>query len=296
MKLLFFLKILLLFNTLFSGVVNEGLKQIPIQDVFLIREFVKTNFKWHQAVHPIFFQNKPMCLATGVFNGPDTSLRDILWKKGLEAFRKYEYLFPHPNFLFISNFHEEDEKGYQYIDLFIINKYALSKCFRRYITVFKSILGEDFDYESLISDLDKKAVNEIIKNDQVLLGILLGYGEESSKAFNNHQIQKLEYYFLRTDIYCRNFPKISEKCDYFPVVFMGNPQSNEVQELVSLYGRELEIFCNSFWNKDPLMIFLESICEEDGDILHCTFTNKKKSIFEFAFHIIFNPFSVKYNR
>lgn len=274
---------------------SEGLRQIPKQDILLMKEFVKLNFKWNQAAHVIFFQNKPSCLAAAFVKLPDKDFHSLLWIKGWEAFKKHEYLFPHPNFMFISHLEEGGEDDYQTLNLFIINKRALAKCLDRHMPVFQTVVGKHFCYEWFVSELERgRNVDEIIKNDQMLLGILLGYGKESSKAFKDCLDQKLQSFFLREDGYCGNSPEVPEKCDCFPVAFMGNPHSKEVKNLLLEYKQELESFWDMYQKKDPLVLFLEGICENNSDVLQSTFKAPKKLTAEFAFHVVLNPFSVDY--
>jgi len=294
-QIIFFFHFLLLTTSLYGGLVSEGLRQIPERDIILMKEFVKLNFKWNQAAHVIFFHNKPSCLATAFIKSPDKDFQNLLWVRGWETFKKHEHLFPHPNFLFMSHLWDEDEDGYQSLSLFILNKRALMKCFNSCKTIFQAVIGEHFCYEWFIAELEKgKNIEEIIKNDQVLLGILLGYGKESAKTFNDHQAKRLQHFFLREEIYCGNSPEAPDKCDCFPVAFMGNPRSKEVQNILSEYKRELEIFWNMYQKKNPLVLFLEGICENDSDVLQSTFKTQKKLASEFAFYVMLNPFSVDY--
>lgn len=281
-KIVLIFQLMLLTIPLFGGVVNQEIKKIPSKDILLIREFVALNFKWNQMAHVIFFHNKPVCLCTSFLKSPELNISDIIWNKGFESFKKYEHLFSHPNFLFISHVREEDENGYQPIDLYIINKKTLKKCFDQYQSSFQSVLGAECSYDWFLSQLEeRKNLEEVIKHDQTLLGILLGYGEESSKAFSNHQNQRLEYFFLRTDVYCCNSPKTPEQCECFPVTFMGNPNSKDVKHLMKIYQNEMETFWNLYQKKDPLVLFFEGICEDEGDVLQSTFTYPFKANFRF---------------
>lgn len=180
---------------LFGGMVQERMKEVPLKEQFLMNEFVKLNFEWFQYSHVLFFDNKPISLASAFLKSPENSIRDLLWIEGLRSFKQYEYLFPHPNYIFSMNIFEEDEEGYQEMDLFIINKRSLAKCCTKHLMIFKKILGDQFSYEWLVSELKNKKLFQVIKKDQMLLGILLGYGKESSLAFKKHQDKNLEYFF-----------------------------------------------------------------------------------------------------
>lgn len=285
------MQIFLLTTPLFGGGVEEGMKHISLSERYLLREFAKECFKWDQASHVIFFENKPCSLMCTYAFSPDESLRDLLQLDGWKTFQKYEHLFPHPNFIFQEDVWSSD--GIQKIEVFLFNKRALRKCFDRYLPLFQEVIGPHCSYEWFLSELKAgKSVEDIIKHDQVLLGVLLGYGEESARAFENVIEKKLAWYFLRLDVYCGNSPQVCDECELFSVVFMGNPGSTEVQKLVSTYGEELNQFWEVYKRKDPLVLFLQGICEEKGDILQDTFISRRKTGIEFVTDVILVPFVI----
>lgn len=291
-----FLTFLFITTSLLGGVVNDGLKRIPLYDKLLIKEFVRFNLQWNQTLHVFFFDNKPISLATVCLPSSDGHIRNLLWLRGFEAFRKYEHLFPHPNFMFILDIYENDESGPETINLFIINKRALAKCFDQYACVFRERLGDQQSFEWFVSELERKqSLSEIIKEDQVLLGLLLGFGKDAAIAFQKHSDQHYVMCdFVNPNVYCGNSPKMPEGCQIAPVVFMGNPYSTEVQNLMSVYEQEMNIYWNVHRNKDPLVLFLNSICEESGAVLEDTFKKHRNSMTEFSFHVLVNPYCISY--
>jgi len=241
---------------LFGGVVDDALRQMPLNDKLFIKEFAKTNFKWNQMAHVIYFDNKPMCLATSWIKSPQKQFMHVSWIKGWQSFKKHEHLFPHPNFIFDAQI-ESEEDGWKTIKLFIINKRSLLKCFNEHFDLFKFVVGESFSFEWFVCELERGAhIFDLIKNDEELLGILLGYGQESAKAFKNQAGQNLN------DTYCIIDVPMPARCKLFPVALMGNPASSEVKALILDYERELNIFWNVYKQTDPLKLFLECICGE----------------------------------
>lgn len=292
----FFVLIHFLFSitSLFGGVIEENLKKIPEKDKFLIREFVKINFKWDQLPYVLFFDNKPCAFAGAFIEAPHDIFQNVLWLKGWETFKKHETLFPHSNFIFNSYLHEKDEEGYQLLNLFIINKRALIKCFNFHKKTFQEILGKEISSEHFLAELEKNGLPDVIKHNEVLLGILLGFGKESSQAFTKHQENDWGYCLIKSEIYCGNSPVLPEDYNFFPVVFMGNPQSEEVQSLIATYQRESEVFHKLSQNKDPLILFLEGICEQKENGLLTQFHSKSKTCVDFAIYVMLNPFSINY--
>ncbi len=67
----------------------------------------------------------------------------------------------------------------------------------------------------------------------------------------------------QTETYCRIDLNTPRGCTIHPVVFMGNPQSKEVQELKCQYEKELEDFWKfSKEKKLSLSLILEQLTRE----------------------------------
>lgn len=95
----------------------------------------------------------------------------------------------------------------------------------------------------------------------MLLGILLGYGEESSKAF----VDVLANYTTildppPTEYYQRIEMASPVRCKINPVVFMGNPQALQVKEVIALYEKELKGISKIYTGS--IKIVLEKVCEK----------------------------------
>lgn len=104
----------------------------------------------------------------------------------------------------------------------------------------------------------------LIQGNEMLLGVLLGYGVESSKAFNElvttHQDQ---FAPPPTAVYQRIDIKQPKGCRVQPVVFMGNPKSVEVKSLSKVYENELEQIAEIYpKKKGSLKMILEKLCEK----------------------------------
>ncbi len=256
-----FILFLCLASPLSGGVVDDGLKQISMNDRLLMRQFVKLNLRLHQASHVIYFDNKPVCLASVWLKSPKRLFTDVLWIKGLRAFKKHEHLFPHPNFIFNIETIGEDDK-WKSINLYVINKRALSKCLIKNSHIFQEKLGEHFNFSQFVSQLENGiGLSFLIDNNEMLLGILLGYGEESCRLYQTMRSNYKSMVPPDTDTYCGINIKTPNMHRLFPIGFAGNPNSTEVQNLVATYEKELNIFWNAYKKKDPLLFFLKCICE-----------------------------------
>ena len=248
---------------LFSCNIDTSLKKLPFWDRYCMKVFFDQAVKYDQAAHVLYFDNKPACLTGPFLSNQNKTFKDTLSFKGWRAFKKNEHLFPHPNFIFTENlFGSSDD--FKVLQIYLINKEVLKSCLTKHKTLFQEILGSEFSLEEFISQLESGcSIPSLLHEDEMLLGIILGYGEESAQAFKEVRKKCTNFYAPPpTETYQRIDLKRPENCKIHPVVFMGNPNSPEVKELVSTYEQELQevwpVYNNS---KKPLKTVLERLCE-----------------------------------
>ncbi len=248
-------------SPLCGEVVSNGLKRVSLNEKLMMKKFIKHIIQWDAAGHVIFFDNKPACLTSSRIKSPDKMFMDVVWLKGWKSFKKNEHLFPHSNFIFNCDINT-NEDGWKSINLFIINKKALIKCLNSHSHIFQTVLGKECSSDWLIRELEsEKSVYEVLKNDERLIGILLGYGEESATAFYQ-AINSGVRIPPHTSSYSPVEVKTPKGCKLFPIVIMGNSHSAEVQSLLSTYERELDAFWQAYRKQDSLELFLKCICSE----------------------------------
>lgn len=256
-------------SPLFGGVVEDGLRHVPLNDRINMRIFFDEAIKKDQAAHVLCFQNKPVCLTGPVLKDKNKTFKDILCLKGWLAFKKNEHLFPHPNFIFSESMY--DNNNFKVIDIYIFNKKSLRKCLADHIAIFKETLGQGFSVEQFISKLEEGfPITALLNKDEMLLGILLGYGNESSQAFKEVRTKCTQTFAPSpTKFYQRIDVKQPKGCKIDPVVFMGNPNSYQVQALISIYENELEEISKIYREKkDPLKMALECLCSIEQSSTH----------------------------
>lgn len=262
-----FLTFLLLaaMTTILGGVVEDGLKQTSLHERVCMRAFFNDAIKMDQIAHVLYFENKPISIIAKTLRCNNVKyFNDSLCLKGWMAFKKYEHLFPHPHFLFSESIVSFDE-SFKVLHVYLINKDATYTCLEKNLYHFRKTLGEEFNPREFILQLEKGVPLDILLNkDEMLLGILLGFGEESSKAFvdfNTKQIEPFES--PKEERYCAINLKKPRGCKINPVVFMGNPNSPQVLDLASDYEKELEEISRIYGEKkDPLKMVLEKLCEK----------------------------------
>lgn len=258
-KFSFLVSFVVIAASIFGSVVEEGLKQVSLHDRACMRVFFGDAIKMDQIDHVLYFENKPASVIAKVLETKNRHFHDTLCLKGWHAFKKNEHLFPHPRFIFnesIINFAED----FKVLHIYIFNKQSLENCLQRHESLFKETLGQDFNSQLFVKALEEgHSLYSLIRKDEVLLGILLGFGEESSKAYRDFNTKGGA--FFHSKMYCGIDLKRPKGCKIQPVIFMGDPNSQEVKKLTSIYEKELEEFSKIYeQKKDPLKIVLERLC------------------------------------
>jgi hypothetical protein len=266
-RLFRFLILFFAFN-LFSSInasVENKIKELSYLDRIKIKFFFKVFFLQDGVGHTLFFATKPIS-TTGFFvkkNRPVfdnfflnliENVHDHFFEKGWIAWKRNEHLFPHANFIFA-----EDETTFigneRVRNIYVINRRNLLECLKKNEQIFREVLGENFSVINFVEKLEnEKQVLPLINHSECLLGILLGYGYESSSAFENQSlgIEQASYSGI-------NIAK-PENCPIWPIGFMGDPDSEEVQNLVKIYEKELKELDIMFRNsKDFLNMLLTQL-------------------------------------
>ncbi len=243
------------------GHVSENLKQLSLHERQCMKVFFEAMIAEDQGAHVLFFHNKPVCLTGPALKHCDRRFQDRLALKGWRAFRRHEHLFPHPNFIFSEEL-VESGKDFKVLNIYLINRSRLQRCLAEHRPLFQSTLGESFHAETFMAQLEAgESLPQLLNRSEVLLGVVLGYGEESAKAFAHHT-PKIGAPRIN-ESYCRIALTKPKRTKIQPVVFMGNPKSSEVQALASCYEQELEEFVQHYPKKDFLETILIKLCEQE---------------------------------
>lgn len=109
----------------------------------------------------------------------------VFWKHW-DTWSKYKPLFSMPNYLFL----KEDSKVVDGVTwIILINKQKFKETVDENILTFREKLG-DVNTESLLSSLEtgKTSLQQLIRGNETLLGILLGYGELNSRKYEKRAL------------------------------------------------------------------------------------------------------------
>ena len=245
------------FQNLSADWVDNQLKHLSLGERASLRHFFGTVIKEDHLGHVLFFSNKPACFGGGFIKG-ERSLDKKLFMKGWRVWKAKEHLFPHSDYII----HDEvvDFGGENVaLHIYFINKKTLLETLMRQEEKLREGLGKDFSKEVFVRNLEQGNLFPLIDADQALLGILLGYGVESSVAFrqNDEAKQKKGDLIHPVEvIFCTS----KKEFLVHPVTFMGNPESDEVKSLQEKYGQELEKINEIYLRRDLLKISLQALC------------------------------------
>ena len=265
---------MLLADPLLALNIDERLKEISFKERVYLNHFFYRYISMDQLGYVLFFNDKPTALTVIDVKRENVPYPAKLADKGWEVWKKHEHLFPHPDFIFC----EEKQRNSKYFHLIVVNKKALLKALTEHEDRFTEVLDgmfqaafkEPFSPTLFIEKLENmKRIKPLILGDQALLGILMGYGEESSLAYKYRKTESADVKKQRERI-----PAIPKKMlihgkggvtnaklfGIQSVVWSGNPESEEIQALAATYEKQCIELRRMFRRKSCLKPVLEALC------------------------------------
>ena len=245
----------------------EFKQQIATEDLEVLEDF----FEYLLRYTPFGFTllgNKPVsyeCYLT-----PRTSeelkgqrLRYGLLAEGWEVFQKYSHLFPKEHFLLAK------EYNHPISCITLANKQEVEKVINKHLNLFREFYGENFSYSQYVDKL-----SFVFLEEQVLAGILLGFGARNAWAFHRRE----EMRSLSPDLVpSKGFSSLEEELIYikdhktrfileniadefamFEIpAFMALDDNEEVKELADSYTKTLSVLHDAISKRSCLQIFYE---------------------------------------
>lgn len=164
---------------------------------------------------------------------------------------------------------EDSQSGFDC--LLFIHKQSFIKCCDTYKKLFQEVLGYDFDAQKALIQLESGSISfyKLLKQNDALLGVLLGYGLKNSQAFENecyglfHEIprQLNERDFDSTLLdYIGSPPNFFHRVN--PVWFVGFPNDKETISLADLYARKHAELNRKYREPHFLELILSELTEE----------------------------------
>lgn len=250
--------------------VKEKIECIPDRERIFLQNFF-AELMQNDSLAYVLFGSKPMC-TTGYFVelpmgnrlcGHDT----FFIKKGWEIWKKYEVLFPHPNYIIV----EEDEvRGDQNLHaLYFINKKNTLQITKKNRAIFQYELHEDFDPQAFIVQMERAPLlKETLSGHEGLLGILLGYGVENSMKYHERILHETRPILFEGN----SLSPINASCSHkenvcisiAPIRFVGDPDSIETQAIVKENFKEKLEIEKKLSQGNFLELFLQKLMEKEG--------------------------------
>jgi hypothetical protein len=201
---------------------------------------------------------------SGALSGGVFLKKWAIWKRN-------EVKFSIKNYLFI------EEPAFNRRDntmrfIFFINKAAFIKTVNYYIHTFREVLGCDLTASELLEKMeqDHKFMN-LLNNNEMLLGILLGYGEYNAKLFARRMK-------LRKFITGKTLPSLPEK---IPLPSKG---FSSIEEEEDFLNHQLKPFTDHDyrpWMVQPVQ-FAADLDHQETKVLQKKYANLSKKIWLFG--------------
>lgn len=258
-KLFFLTFILVSLNVFGTDPLKTTHKKLSKKETVYLESFFKDLVCFEGLGYTLFF-DKPICLSGYFKREPKGNIvkggYNPLFKLGWYTWKKNEHLFPHPNFIIFSekieteelkNYEKQSRQKIELYSIFIINKKNLLFALEKNRDLFQKELGANFSSFELVQKIEsERSLLKSINFNEGLLGILLGYGRESSLLYQEREVacknQKPKDYFLIP------IEIESKKPDCFiePLRFVGDPHSKEVKEIMKQNAVEQEALCHIY--------------------------------------------------
>lgn len=164
-------------------IANEAFHPIPKEDRQNLEKFLTLLLKDYGFAYTIF-GDKPISVMN-YFNGgiPNsifmyTNKREIA-ETGWKSLEKYSFFFPSDQFVWKRTI--KNGSG----GIYLINKKSVLETLNKYRDVFSQIIGKKIDPQSILQKIcaADEIESQTLNGNIALLGILLGYGKDSSLAF-----------------------------------------------------------------------------------------------------------------
>ncbi len=197
---------LLLVNYVCAQDITTFLSHISVEERVVLRRL----FYWMMRTDNLsytLFGDKPISLSGDFNTSPLGNFmmgdkRGTLFWKYWKVWKKYEPYLSIKKYLIIE---EPSITVSDVTNIIFINKKAFTEIVNRHIEIFREKLGNDLTAEGLLQTIEEShKFASIIKNDESLWGILLGYGVHNAELYDKK-------YKLERFIHFDEFPRLPIK-------------------------------------------------------------------------------------
>lgn len=243
-----------------SPCIQNQIERIPEEErLFLEKLFHKLIRS--ESLGYVLFGSKPISLSGyfielplgNILKGSD----NFAVKQGWAIWKKHEHLFPHPNYLIFEEDHVRGDKDVH--PIYFINKNNLLQTITNNVEAFRRELGADFNPETFLVEISKKqSISDLINFHDGLLGIMLGYGAESSMQYHKRELilrEQPPFIYEAFNLQAvSQYPLYKNSIipeDIQPIQFVGHPESQSVKSILEQNAKErahlLDIYAQGRW-------------------------------------------------
>jgi hypothetical protein len=201
MKCMIFFLVFLAFLRLEANSITDILDTIPKESQEDLKYLFHIVFLEQDGAYTIF-GNKPVSMA-GKFliDSWETTIKGEVGKfgKAWKTWQNYKNKFIINNYLIIGERHTFKKSDSVVLNVSVINKKAFIKTVNHNLFLFETLLDQKIDPKKILDDIEKGKLLlwQSIKHNEILLGILLGYGNHNAYLFNEKSFFRTHYLFSR---------------------------------------------------------------------------------------------------
>ncbi len=243
---------------------NAPLSRIPLEDRVRLESLFYKIFNEDHGAYALF-GDKPVALSSYFKVTPWENIielgilraNDETFNRKWKTWEKYRHLFKIKDFILI----KEDSKLIDINNIIIINKENFIKAVNNNLSLFERILGHSFNPKEVLKNIESRKTTFVdsIENNQVLWGILLGYGKHNAILYSRwkrpiRNKSSLQYKSIGDYFYT---PLIMNS-----VYFNGSPQHPESLELMEKYRKQRGDISSIYSQGNLLEISLSKLVSE----------------------------------
>ena len=171
------------------------LDNLSEKEMIDLREFLWTIVTEFECGY-VLFGNKPICFMGYASIGNDSvgmmkHYASVALQNGIKSWRKLGLPFESKNYI-LHEYNCIDQNMSECNKILLINKKELLKVVNENLTLFKYILGHTISAEGLLKKLSdcnsEEGMFSILKNNKVLVGIVLGFGVNNALLVNRQEL------------------------------------------------------------------------------------------------------------
>lgn len=159
--------------------------EISQEEALVLEEFFRITFEKSEGGY-VFYGKKPICIQgflkeDDFLQENDQHLCSVYLREGAIIWKHLNKSIPNQNII-VHVYDDEDTLAKNYIHILCINKKLCLDTISSNLPLFQYVLGPDITPSRLLDKLvdPSSSFHSILKNDKVLIGILLGFGTQNS--------------------------------------------------------------------------------------------------------------------